>query len=184
MDGNGFQITTIANNDMAAEQLEAIFEFLGQQCFADVSLQEVEENYFTDPMAYVLCYLSGELVGCASAYLRDIEHEGHMLRLGGISIVCTRRDMRGQGVATQVCTEIMQLLKDANCDVVFLATSEMARPVYEKMGFHPLKVFSWENIHGQVKTGTNGMVAAVRSPAMAEAIWQNEHTFHVGKGYW
>lgn len=181
---NGFQITTITHNDLAEAQRAAIFGFLLQQCFSDVSPQEFEEDFFNEPMAYVLCYRSGELVGCASAHLRELEYAGQMLRLGGVGGVCTGRDMRGQGVATQICTEIMQLLKDANCDIAFLATSEIARPLYEKMGFRPLKLFSWENIHGELKTGTDGMLAAVCSPALAEAIWQNEHVFHVGKGYW
>ena len=104
--------------------------------------------------------------------------------LGGISGVCTHGDWRGQGVATQVCTAAMHFLAEAKCDVVFLSTSPMARRLYEKLGFRPVPRFSWENIHGQVKQGDNGMVAPICSLEIAERMWQGEHSLHVGRGYW
>jgi hypothetical protein len=79
----------------------------------------------------------------------------------------------------------IQFLAERKCDVAFLSTSEMARELYEKLGFRPLPPgFSWENIHEQVKTGSNGMLAPVCSPAVAEAIWRRSEILHVGKGYW
>jgi predicted GNAT family N-acyltransferase len=184
MTDKGFDFITIADSDLTMEQREAIFTFLIGQCFSEVSHQEIEEDYFPAPISHVLCHLNDELVSCASAYVREIEYNGQLLRLGGIGVVCTRPDLRGQGIATRICTDVLQLLTQARCDVVFLATTTMARQLYEKMGFRPLSLFSWENSHGQIKTGTNGMVAAACSPLVAEAIWQDNRVFHVGRGYW
>lgn len=91
MDIDGFQITTIANDDLAAVQRGAIFGFLIQQCFTDVSHQEIEEDHFVAPMAYVQCYRNGEMAGCGSAYAREIEYKGQMMRLGGIVHIVGRR---------------------------------------------------------------------------------------------
>lgn len=131
-----------------------------------------------------LGYHRHELIGCAGTRVRDIAYEGRIVRLVGISGVCTHRDYRGQGIATRVCQQAMPFLAEAKCDVVFLSTSLMARKLYENLGFRPLpQGFTWENIHGQVKHGHNGMLAPVCSPQIAQRIWNGSSVLHVGKGY-
>lgn len=179
-----FQVMNQRIDVVTEEQRAAIFQLQVQHCFGDVPGAEIEEDFFTTPVSRVLCYHQQELVGCAGTRVRPIQYAGQPLTLGGISGVCTHRDWRGQGVATEVCTVAMEFLKAAKCDVVFLSTSPMARRLYEKLGFRPLPRFSWENIHGQVKQGDNGMVAPICSLAIAENIWQGEHILHVGRGYW
>jgi len=60
----------------------------------------------------------------------------------------------------------------------------MARRLYGKLGFRPVPLFAWENIHGVVKQGDNGMVAPIGSTEIAQAIWQSANVLHVGRGYW
>jgi predicted acetyltransferase len=171
-------------DDLTDQQKAEVFQ-LQLGCFSDVPGREIEEDFFTTPLSRVLAYEKDRLVGCAGTRKRKISYEGQTISLGGISGVCTRSDRRGRGIATQVCTTAMQFLTELGCDVVFLSTSPMARRLYEKLGFQPLEQgFSWENIHGQVKVGTNGMLAPLRSPALAEAILRGRSVFHVGQGYW
>lgn len=179
-----FQVTNLPIDTVTAEQRAAVFQLQVQHCFGDVPGVEIEEDFFTEPVSRVLCYHEHNLVGCAGTRVRPIQFEGKPIMLGGISGVCTHRDWRDQGIATQVCTAAMLFLAEAKCDVVFLSTSPMARRLYEKLGFRPIPLFSWENIHGQVKQGDNGMVAPICSLEIAEHIWQSEHSLHVGRGYW
>lgn len=179
-----FAVSNLMLNTLTQEQKAAIFQLQVQHCFGDVPGAEIEEDFFTEPVSRVLCYRGDELVGCAGNRVRSIQFAEQTVMLGGISGVCTHRDWRGQGVATQVCTAAMHFLAEAKCDVVFLSTSPMARRLYEKLGFRPVPRFSWENIHGQVKQGDNGMVAPLCSREIAERIWQGEHSLHVGRGYW
>jgi predicted GNAT family N-acyltransferase len=178
-------VVNILVEHLSEQQRSDVFDLQVRECFGDVPSQEIEEDFFTEPVSRVLCYVEGELAGCAGTRVRPVQYAGQTILMGGVSGVCTRRDLRGQGVATRVCTRAMQFLAEAKCDMVFLSTSEMARRLYEKLGFRPLRAgFSWENIHGQVKVGNNGMLAPVCSPAVAEAIWQGTEVLHVGKGYW
>ncbi len=179
-----FQVLNLLIETVSEEQRTAVFQLQVQHCFGDVPGAEIEEDFFTEPISRVLCYHQQRLVGCAGTRVRSIEFAGRSLVLGGISGVCTHRDWRGQGVATQVCTTAMRFLAEARCDVVFLSTSPMAHRLYEKLGFRPVPLFSWENIHGVVKQGDNGMVAPICSTEIAQAIWQSASVLHVGRGYW
>jgi ribosomal protein S18 acetylase RimI-like enzyme len=178
-------VVNILVENLSEQQRSDVFHLQVHECFGDVPGQEIEEDFFTEPVSRVLCYIHGQLAGCAGTRVRPVQYAGQTILLGGISGVCTHRDHRGKSVATRVCRCAMQFLAEAKCDVVFLSTSEMARKLYENLGFRPLWAgFSWENIHGQVKTGDNGMLAPVCSLAVAEAIWQGREILHVGRGYW
>ena len=171
--------------ELTERQRSAVHQLQLDHCFGDVPGQEVEEDFFTEPVSRVLLYYNNELIGCAGTRIRQIEYEGLPLLLGGISGVCTRTEMRGRGVATTVIKAGMQFLKETKCDVVFLSTSEMAQSLYKKLEFRELAGgFSWENIHGQVKTGKYGLLAPICSSEVAEQIWEGNSTLHVGKGYW
>ncbi|MFN8493310.1 MAG: GNAT family N-acetyltransferase [Caldilineaceae bacterium] len=179
-----FQLTNLRIDALTEEQRTAVFQLTQQHCFGDVPSSEIEEDFFTESVSRVMCYQDAQLVSCAGTKVRPILFEGKPLLLGGIAGVCTHLTWRGQGVATQICTAAMDFLAEAKCDVVFLSTSPMARRLYEKLGFRPVPRFSWENIHGQVKQGDNGMVAPICSPEVAERMWQGDHILHVGRGYW
>ena len=49
--------------------------------------------------------------------------------------VFTEPEHRGQGLATQIMTMILQEAKRLKLDTVTLSASEMGKPIYEKLGF-------------------------------------------------
>lgn len=178
------QLTIIPIEDLSDEQRVEIHA-LQVRCFSDVPAQEIDEDFYTSPLARVLLCENGDLVSCAGVRVREIEYRGRKVMLGGIGGVCTCEDMRRKGYSTRVCTAALDYLHQAGCDVVFLSTSEMGRTLYEKLGFQAMPAgFSWENIHGQVKTGTDGMLAPLCSPELADEIVHGDTILHVGKGYW
>ena len=180
-----FHLVNVPYEKVTEEQLSAVWRLLTQECFNDLVATELEEDFTASPVSLVLCSLDMALVGCAGTFLREITYEGDKILLGGIGGVCTRADMRGRGVATSVCRIALEFLTAADCQVAFLATSPMARKIYEKLGFQALvQGFSWENVHGVIKFGNDGMVAPISSSEMAAKIWQAQSPFHVGLGYW
>lgn len=178
------QLMILPAEDLTDEQRAAVL-ILKSGCFSDVSTQEIEEDFYVPPIARLLLYENVDLVSYAAMLVREIEYRGQKVMLGGIGGVCTREDMRGKGFSTHVCTDALDFLRQAGCDVVFLSASPMARRLYEKLGFQALPAgFSWENIHGQIKTGTDGMLAPLCSPELADEIISGDTILHVGKGYW
>lgn len=47
----------------------------------------------------------------------------------------TKEDYRGQGIATNLLTKLVDEVKDAGITKIWLGASKMGRPVYKKFGF-------------------------------------------------
>ena len=56
-------------------------------------------------------------------------------RSGYVLGVFTEPEYRGQGLATQIMTLILQEAKRLQLDTVTLSASDMGKPIYEKLGF-------------------------------------------------
>jgi len=74
--------------------------------------------------------INGKVVGylCANVII----DEGHILNLA------VHQEFRGQGVASCMIREMIEIMKDNSCRSVFLevrASNEGARTIYEKFGF-------------------------------------------------
>lgn len=73
--------------------------------------------------------------------------------------VCVAEDRRGQGVATAIMLELIDLARQAGRDQVVLDSRETALGFYERLGFHPVgETF----LSGRTGTAHQGMRLALR----------------------
>lgn len=179
-------VRVIREPDMSDRQRQDI-RWLQEQCFGHIGKNEIEEDFYSPNVAWVMAHQDDELVGYGGIHKTEVVYEERKINLGGFG-VCTREDMRRRGVATRMCTAAMELLELEECDIAFLSidlSQEGVAKLYENLGFiHLPKMFSWKNVHGDTKQDTGGMIAPVGSQELFEHVLKGTDVFHVGDGYW
>jgi predicted N-acetyltransferase YhbS len=176
---------------LTAEQTAERYQ-LRAQCFADVTADQLREDFVAPSIASVLAYEGEALVGCASVVKRGIAYEGKAIQLGGIGGVCTRADRRGRGIGSRVCQSALDLLRKEGCDVVFLAAGQSAGTArfYARLGFVLLgRPFTFVDARGAVKHPSSddvGMIAPLCSADLFAHIVNGATEVHLGPepGYW
>ena len=91
------------------------------------------------PWRHYLARLDGRPVGCASLFV-------HPEDVGGIYFVCTHPDRRRRGIGRAVTLAAMRGARELGCRIAVLGTSNLGRPVYERLGFRDAGValiFDW-----------------------------------------
>ena len=187
-------ITVVEEGDLSSEQKDEFLQ-LAMSCFADVTAEEVEDDFCRPSVARVLAYRVGELVAGAEVFAREVEYEGQGIALGGFGPF-TRDDLRGQGIGTAVCTAAMNYLRECGCDLAFLSVgSEDEGPeryharlrFYARLGFEALdRPFVYANVRGEPREDTGGLIAPLRSRHLFEKILHGETRFSLAPepGYW
>ena len=180
------KVIAIPEDELSVKQREDMAQLM-RQCFSYVDPKEAKEDFYTPHIARVLAYSAKDLVGYAGIHKVNVEFERKKIKLGGFGGVCTRPDMRGKGIATSVCAEAMEILKEKGCDIAFLSidlTKETDK-LYKKFGFEQLgRKFSWRNIHGKLKSDRGGMISPVMSQELFKSVLKGRGIFYVGEGYW
>jgi ribosomal protein S18 acetylase RimI-like enzyme len=91
------------------------------------------------PWRHYLARLDGRPAGCASLFV-------HPPGVGGIYFVCTHPEHRRRGIGAAVTLAAMRGARELGCRLAVLGTSEMGRPVYERLGFRyvgDVRIFDW-----------------------------------------
>ena len=91
------------------------------------------------PWRHYLARLDGRPVGCASLFV-------HPPEVGGIYFVCTHPEHRRRGVGAAVTLAAMRGARELGCRLAVLGTSDLGRPVYERLGFRDagvVRIFDW-----------------------------------------
>jgi GNAT superfamily N-acetyltransferase len=91
------------------------------------------------PWRHYLARLEGQPVGCASLFV-------HPSDVGGIYFVCTHPEHRRRGIGAAVTLAAMRGARELGCRLAVLGTSDMGRPVYERLGFRnvgTVLIFDW-----------------------------------------
>jgi GNAT superfamily N-acetyltransferase len=91
------------------------------------------------PWRHYLARLDGRPAGCASLFV-------HPPDVGGIYFVCTHPEHRRRGIGAAVTLAAMRGARELGCRLAVLGTSEMGRPVYERLGFRyvgDVRIFDW-----------------------------------------
>lgn len=87
-----------------------------------------------DPgLVFFLAYVDGEPAGTSSVCVTD--------EIAGIYGVATLEAFRRRGVASALTAAALQEGARKGCVIGALQPSDMGRPVYQRMGFHPSALF-------------------------------------------
>lgn len=91
------------------------------------------------PWRHYLARIGGRPAGCASLFV-------HPRDVGGIYFVCTHPDFRRRGIGAAVTLAAMRGARELGCRLAVLGTSDLGRPVYERLGFRDVGnvlIFDW-----------------------------------------
>jgi GNAT superfamily N-acetyltransferase len=91
------------------------------------------------PWRHYVGRIDGRPVGCASLFV-------HPPEVGGIYFVCTHPAYRRRGIGAAITLAAMRGASELGCRLAVLGTSDMGRPVYERLGFRDagvMLIFDW-----------------------------------------
>lgn len=162
-------------------------EALQQICFAHISPDEAEADFYHPETAHVLCYEDATLIGWTGIHINKVLFENTHITLGGYGI-CVHPRYRKQGVATKMGLEAINYLKTRGCEISFLSVDPADKAsfaLHKKLGFSLMDThFAWTNSQGELCTDTGGMIADINNPLLADRILSSRQIFYVGDGYW
>jgi len=160
---------------------------LQDECFGDVSNDEIKEHFFIEGFAMLLAYYKNKLVGILELHKRKCEFNGVNFLLGGAAGVCVTKCMQRKGIATKLMKEGLKTLRENKCDVACLNIDfeRQMYSLYEKIGFKFMdRAISFDDIHGKRIYEKGAMFIPVCSPKIYDHIMNSRKTFHYGRGYW
>ncbi|MCD6449553.1 MAG: GNAT family N-acetyltransferase [Thermotogaceae bacterium] len=125
------------------EELESILKLL-YSCFAktpkEYFLRFVPEREF--PGNSVVAVDSGEIVGYVQVYTRYLRTSKDPVKVGGIGNVCTKKTMRGKGVASKLLSYATSYMKDIGYEASVLFASK--HKFYVKNGWKLVMTYHYE----------------------------------------
>lgn len=187
-------VKIIDEPELTSAQKDA-FHQLAVQCFPDVSAEEAEEDFCSEPSARVLAYRRGELVAGAEVYRREVLYEGQAVVVGGFGPF-VREDLRNAGLGTCLCRAAMDTLRDRGCDLAVLTIGSEAESgwqyharlrFYQRLGFEPLlRPIRYANARGKVLESGGALIAPLRSQELFERVLRGQNPLSLGPepGYW
>lgn len=181
-----FNIELVKAGELSSEQELGLLS-LNQECFGDVPVKEIEENFYAEPFAYLFAFDKNQMISRVALFKRHIEFDGKSVVLGGIGGVCVTKDHRHHGVASSMLKRALVVLKSEGCDVACLNVDleKKIYGVYEKLGFKMMeREISFENSKGETVGELGTMFIPLNSPELFDYIMSSSKTFHYGKGYW
>jgi GNAT superfamily N-acetyltransferase len=181
------EIIIVEEGELTAEQKTEML-LLQKQCFSDVSAEEIEEDFCRPTAACALAYDKAALIACVELFEREIEHKEQTVKIGGFS-PCTKEDLRGKGIGTEICKAAMDYLKRRACAIAFLSvdTKHDTHLFYEKLGFRMLaNPFVYKNVRGEPKQSDGGMIAPLGESKLFEEILREDKPLSLAPeiGYW
>jgi GNAT superfamily N-acetyltransferase len=171
-------------NSLTPEE-EVLLEKLKQEIFGSiVDDKEANEDFINIPYAHLLLKDDNKIVGFLDFHRSIGKYEEKDVSIGGLSIGILD-DYRHHGYGGMLIIKAMEYLKDQNYDLGFLAAAPGTVSLYVKYGWQVLKVpYTWENVYGDIKSDTDGMILELDNKVLVEKIQRSEKPLHVGRGYW
>jgi predicted acetyltransferase len=185
MNNSNHQSYIIELKETLTSEEEAILDKLKQEIFgAVVDEKEAFEDFIHTPYAYLLLKEDNKIVGNLDLHRSIGKYEGKNVSIGGLSIGILEK-YRKRGYGGMLITRAMQHLKSQSYDFGFLAAAPGTVRLYEKYGWEVLNVsYQWENIHGDIKSDTDGMIIPLKNHPLVDRIQKGSKPIYVGKGYW
>ena len=148
--------------------------------------KEHEDRYETMPFGYVLGYDNKRIIGVIRLFKRKIKLGKDKILLGGVGNVRTCLEHRRQGIATKLLKSAMKVLKDIDCDVVFLCTNiKKLGPLYAQFGFTPLnRTHKATGESGKIYRSKEGMIAPIKSKRIFKEILEDKKEFDIQGQDW
>lgn len=177
------KVTTAPNQTIQQAVYNFQLRFMG---FTAEELESQDDRYGSVPFGYVTGYNESEMVGVINLMKRNITFSERTINVGGIGGVCTHRDFRRQGIASELLVEGMKILKDERCDIAFLnADIKRHLSLYGTVGFVPLhRAYKATAASGKVYVEKNGMIAPVCSPEVFKRVLESSEVFDLQGQDW
>lgn len=149
-------------------------------------LAQEREKFFSRPKARILAFEGDQIIGRIMLHERTIKFRDKDIAMGGIGGVCTHRNKRNQGIATQMLERAMKILKEWDCDIAYLcAEIDKTGSLYGRVGFVPLnKPYTFYGRSGSLYEHKNGMIAPLNSREIFDDVLHTKEKLHLGKGNW
>lgn len=182
------QLITYTHDQITNEQSE---EFLAFEvtCFGTEKVRELRETlYFSEPSYHIVRYENDTLIAYLRVILRHSSWLESPILIGGIGSVCVHPEYRGQGLATQLLGQAMQVLKSEKCDIGLLQTNiSVGGKLYGQFGFIPFnKPYTYldsSDITHETKA-KDVMIAPINDEAVVASLIASDEILHIGKGDW
>jgi len=151
-------------------------------------IKESKNTHYSNPVTYILTFKGEDLIGIQMIFLRKITFENEGILIGGLGGLCVDKRYRGQGVATELLKEAIEVLKELNCDVGILFTN-IKNPryikLYGKFGFVIFeKEYTFLDKAGKIQKDGSAMIACINSKEKFNLILNSEEILHLGAGEW
>lgn len=175
------------SGDLARSVEQFIFDnFYAEGERTQKLLAEEEEKFYSRPKAWLLAFENERLIGTTALHQRKVQFENKAIILGGIGRVCTQKDRRRQGIATQILEEAVKTLRKWDCDMAFLcANVKESGDLYSQVGFVPLnKPYTYSGRSGKLYEESNGMIAPLNSQEIFKMVLHSAQKLHLGPGNW
>ncbi len=122
------------------EVLSEVFEDWKQENQSDLyeaNLKYYNEMLISENHIAVFAKVGGVTVGCGGIciYQEMPSPDNPSGYCAYLMNIYTRKEFRGQGIATQVVKYLIRQVRERNIDKIYLETSERGRILYEKLGF-------------------------------------------------
>jgi predicted N-acetyltransferase YhbS len=147
---------------------------------------EHEEKYDNqhDRLLFLLAMQEEDVIGGLTLFKRSIPFKNKKIILGGVGGVWTRRDKQKMGVASAVIREAFHVLKQNNCEIVFLNTElDKLGDFYKKFGFHILpREYTFLGKSEKRYIETDGMIANISNESLFKEILDSSEPFDIGRG--
>ncbi len=155
-------IKAIQKPDRKITQSTLYFQFLFMR-WEPGSLEVQDDQFGTLPFGYVIAYLDSNIIGTLNLIERNISYADQRFSLGGFGGVCVNVHFRHQGIATKMIQEGCRVLKERNCEVVFIDSEPTEQELYIKNGFEKLK-------QDYLITGTSGKKYVMKNRGMVKNL--------------
>lgn len=151
-------------------------------------IKESKNTHYSNPVKYILTFEEEDIIGIQMIFLRKIIFENKDVLVGGLGGLCVDKRYRGQGIATELLREAIEVFKVLNCDVGMLFTN-IKNPryikLYGKFGFVIFeREYTFLDKAGKIQTDHSAMITPVRSKEKFNLILNSEEILHLGKGEW
>lgn len=179
---------SIVHDNQLSEKQRAEFFAFEQKCFEKDLTAHRRLLYFSQPFAHIFIEDHGKLISYLRVFVRQVQWNKQSILIGGVGSVATEQSYRGQGIATQLLREAMQLLHQQHVSFAVLQTYiPKGGKLYERVGFYPAqKGYTFLDSNNQLHTvkAQDVMVAPVENPSLLEEIIGSQDLLHLGKGDW
>lgn len=177
----------ISTKDAITPEEQQALQQLSHEIFGHIAEEEIHNHFYAKEFSIILAKINNDIVGYVALYKRPITYANKQFLLGGIGGLMVQKTLRNQGVGTTLVQKALSILQDEGVALAFHSVdpTHTTHIFYEKLGYISLpQKFTWISKDGKRHADTGGMVKALTSQEITDAVICGDEPFDVGEGYW